>query len=72
MKTFAALALMLTLAAPLAACADGPAAEGDVATYDVLKAARTDCAAKGGELTLTKDGLATRLSAYECIRKPAQ
>ena len=68
MKSVLAIAMLLTLAA----CADGPGAEGDVATYDVLKAARADCAAKGGELTLTKDGLATRMSAYECIRKPAQ
>ena len=69
MKTLAVLALMLPLAAPLAACADGPSAEGDVATYDVLKAARNDCAAKGGELTLKKDGLGTKLSAYDCVRK---
>ena len=69
MKTRTVLALLLMSAAPLAACADGPGAEGDVATYDVLKAAREDCAAKGGELTLVKDGLATKMSAYECKRK---
>jgi len=68
MKTLVAIILLLTLGA----CAEGPGAEGDVATYDVLKVARDDCAAKGGELTLKKDGLGTRLSAYECIRKPAQ
>ena len=69
MRTFAAIALLLSFAAPLAACADGPGATGDVATYDVLKAARDDCAAKGGELTLKRDGLATKLSAYDCVRK---
>ena len=65
MKTLAALALLLSLSA----CADGPGATGDVATYDVLKAARDDCAAKGGELILKKDGLARKLSAYDCIHK---
>ena len=68
MRSLGAIALLLTLAA----CADTPGPEGDVASYDVLKTARADCAAKGGELTLKRDGLATNLSAYECIRKPAQ
>jgi hypothetical protein len=68
MRVLVAMTLLLSLGAS----ADGPGAEGDVATYDVLKAARSDCAAKGGELTLKRDGLATNLSAYECIRKPAQ
>lgn len=68
MRNLVAISLLLTLGA----CAEGPGATGDVATYDVLKAARDDCVAKGGELTLQKDGLASRLSAYECIRKPAQ
>ena len=68
MRILAAIALLLTLSA----CADGPGAEGDVATYDVLRDARAACAAKGGELTLRRDGLATNLSAYECIRKPAK
>jgi len=56
-----------SLAISLAACASG--ANGDVATYDTLKLARSACAAKGEELVLTTDGDPQRLSAYTCKRK---
>ena len=42
---------------------------GGVATYDALKAARDACVARGGELVLTPEGNAKRMSAYSCKRK---
>ena len=53
----------------LAGCSTaGP--NGDVATYDTLKVARTACEAKGEAMVLTKEGDPQRASAYECKRKP--
>jgi hypothetical protein len=68
----ALIPILLPGLALLAACSGGPAPDGDIATYDVLKAARADCEAKGNELVLVKEGNPERLSAYQCVRKPAK
>ena len=60
--------LPMLAALGLSACAMA-GANGDVATYDTLKVARSACAEKGEELVLKTAGNAQRLSAYECKRK---
>jgi hypothetical protein len=61
-------ALVITCAL-MSACAT-PGDNGDVATYDTLKIARSACAAKGEVLVLKTDGDPQRSSAYECRKKP--
>ena len=61
-----ALAIILA-ASLLSACALG-GAEGGVASYDALKKARDDCAAKGGTFVL-KSGDPTWIGNYACERK---
>ncbi len=72
MKTLVLIPALASGLALLAACSGGPAPDGDIATYDVLKTARADCEAKGGELVLVKEGNPERLSAYQCARKPTK
>jgi uncharacterized lipoprotein YmbA len=64
MKTMLIFASLLTLSA----CASG-LPSGDIASYDTLKVARDACLAKGGELVLTQEGNAKRVSAYVCEKK---
>jgi hypothetical protein len=63
----AIVAMIMTLG--LAACADEPSADGGVATYDALRLAQKDCAAKGGALVLKKDGDSQYIGDYACKGK---
>ena len=63
MRPLAAILLLLSCAG----CAATP--EGGVATYDALKAATDACAAKGGSLTLVRNGDPQVLADYACKRK---
>jgi len=62
------LLALLGLAALAAACATA-APEGGVATYDALKQAHADCAAKGGTLVLKSGGDPEYIGDYGCERK---
>ena len=62
--------LILVGLALLNGCASDPMANGDVATYDTLKAARANCEAKSEDLALKPDGNPQRISAYSCKRRP--
>ena len=62
------LVLTLTFAFGLCACA-ATMPTGGYASYDAIKRAQTDCAAKGGTLRLAKGGDAQYLGDYACERK---
>jgi uncharacterized lipoprotein YmbA len=64
MKTTLAMLAVLTLGA----CASG-SPDGGVASYDALKKAHAECAARGGTLALQKDGDPEYIGAYACERK---
>ena len=53
----------------LGACATSPEPAGGVATYDALKRASDDCAAKGGSFQLKKLGDSQYVQDYACERK---
>jgi hypothetical protein len=63
------VALSLVLALTGAACASSGSPEGGVATYDAIKAAQSACAARGGTLTLARNGDSQVLSDWTCKRK---
>jgi len=60
------LAILVAGSLLLAGCVSGD--EGGTASYDALKRAKDDCAAKGGKLVL-KDGDSTWIGNYACERK---
>ncbi|WP_334163867.1 hypothetical protein [Phenylobacterium sp.] len=55
------------LALGVSACATAMPA-GGIATYDDLRRAQADCAAKGGNLTLKRGGDSQYLEDYACER----
>ncbi|HEY8615879.1 hypothetical protein [Phenylobacterium sp.] len=59
--------LATLLALGVTACATAMPA-GGVATYDDLRRAQADCAAKGGKLTLKRGGDSQYLEDYACER----
>ncbi|HEX2801484.1 MAG TPA: hypothetical protein VHN73_05430 [Phenylobacterium sp.] len=59
------VALAMILALGLCACATG-GPDGGVASYDVLKAAQDNCAARGGRLVLKDQGDNRNIEAYAC------
>ena len=61
-----ALTILMTLA--VGACAS-TMPTGGYASYDALKRAQADCAAKGGTLRLAHNGDAQYLGDYACERK---
>jgi hypothetical protein len=60
--------LLIAAALSLSACMGGVGSgnNGGVATYDDLKAAQQACAAKGGKLTLKRNGDVSYLGDYAC------
>jgi hypothetical protein len=63
------MVLAMTLTLLLGACAEGEQTPGGVANYDALKRATDACVAKGGTLTLKKEGDSQYLEDYACERK---
>ena len=61
-------AAILILALACTACATS-SPEGGVATYDSLRRAQAECAAKGGEFGLKPGGDSQVLLDYACKRK---
>jgi hypothetical protein len=59
--------LAALLAVAVAGCATAMPT-GGVATYDDLRRAQADCAAKGGKLTLKRGGDSQYLEDYACER----
>jgi hypothetical protein len=62
MKVLAAALFALALSA----CAGAASPDGGVATYDALKSAQTNCAAKGGSLRLRSGGDPEYIGDYAC------
>jgi hypothetical protein len=59
---------ILLLALGAGACATG-GPEGGVASYDALRQAQQDCAARGGTMRLKPQGDPQSIQAYACERK---
>lgn len=68
MRILAAILLASTLGATLGACAASQR-DGGLATYDALRAAQADCAAKGGTLKLKSGGNSRYVEDFACERK---
>jgi hypothetical protein len=66
------MAAIAAAAGALCACSSmgvGAGHSGGIATYDDLKAATADCAAKGGQLKLQRNGDPQYLEDYACEKK---
>jgi hypothetical protein len=59
------LALIISLGLGLQACA-AAGRDGGVATYDSLRAAQAECAAKGGTLRPKTEGNFRSIDGYAC------
>jgi len=62
-------AMAITLMLGLSACGGVAMRDGGVATYDALRAAQAQCAAKGGTLKVKRNGDPKYLDDYACERK---
>ena len=63
-------AVLIIAAFALTACESsaGFGRSAGIATYDAIRAAQTDCAAKGGKLTLKASGDPQYIGDYACKR----
>jgi hypothetical protein len=60
---------VIAAALALSACAGASTPMDGVANYDALSKARSDCLAKGGELSLINGGDPQVLGDFKCKRK---
>ena len=70
MRALLIIASLTLGAVPLSGCvADMAQRDGGVATYDAIRAAQQDCAAKGRVFRLKRNGQAKYLDDYACEKE---